>query len=541
MNYSELYRSFQWSRPEHFNFATEVIDHWAQDPGKLAMLWVDDAGNEINKTFADISLASCKLANVLTTAGVKRGDTVVIVLGRQIAWWETVTACLRMGAIVSPGTMQLAPNDLAYRINTAEATCVVTDSVGAAKLDKVLDQCPSLNAKLHIGGERAGWVDFEAAVEQASDDFVAADTGADEPALCYFTSGTTGYPKMAMHAQSYGLAHSVTGKYWLDLKPDDVHWNISDTGWAKAAWSSYFGPWNCGAAIFVHHSSGFNADQTLKLMSQYPVTTVCGAPTIYRMLVQQNLSQYDFASLRHCVAAGEPLNPEVINVWKKATGITVRDGYGQTETVILCGNFPGIEPRFGSMGKPTPGIDLQVIDHEGNIAAVNTEGDIAVRVKPQRPLGLFKEYKNQPEKTAKCFKGDWYLTGDRAYVDEDGYFWFVSRSDDVILSSGYRIGPFEVESALLEHPAVAESAVVSSPDKDRGEVVKAFVVLVSGYEANDLLSQELKTHVKTVTAPYKYPRKIEFVTELPKTISGKIRRIELREREWRDQNTGVEG
>ena len=536
MNYSEIYSSFEWPRPERFNFAVEVIDRWAQNPEKQAMLWVDDAGNEVTKTFREISQASCRLANVLSDAGVARGDTVVVMLGRQIAWWETVTACLRMGAVVSPGTMQLAPNDLAYRINTAEASAIVTDAVGAEKLEQVLERCPSLRVKLVVGGARDGWIDYGAATAAASDKYSAADTAADEAALCYFTSGTTGYPKMAIHSHSYGLAHLTTGKYWLDLKEDDLHWNISDTGWAKAAWSSYFGPWNCGAAIFVHHTSGFDADKTLRLMERYPITTVCGAPTIYRMLVQQDLSRYDFSSLRHCVAAGEPLNPEVINVWKRATGITVRDGYGQTETVVLCGNFPAIEPRFGSMGKPAPGIDLQVIDQEGNIAPINTEGDIAVRVKPQRPQGLFKEYKNQPEKTARCFKGDWYLTGDRATRDEDGYFWFVSRSDDVILSSGYRIGPFEVESALLEHEAVAESAVVSSPDPDRGEVVKAFVVLAPGYEPSEQLSLALQDHVKRVTAPYKYPRKIEFLTELPKTISGKIRRVELREREWQRQS-----
>lgn len=532
MDYSQIYPKFTWPRPERFNFATEVVDHWAQNPDKLALWWVNDEGREEQRTFAQISEASKRLANVLQAAGLKRGDTLVVMLGRQIAWWETLTACIRMGVVVSPGTMQLAPKDLAYRINSAEARGVLTDASGAEKLEQVLSECPSLTAKLLVDGERSGWQNYQAAVDAASADFSGCDTLADEPALCYFTSGTTGYPKMAMHSHSYGLAHMTTGKYWLDLKETDLHWNISDTGWAKAAWSSYFGPWNCGAALFVHHASGFNPQKTLQLMADYPVTTLCGAPTIYRMLVQQDLMPYDFSSLRHCVAAGEPLNPEVINVWKKATGLTVRDGYGQTETVVLCGNFPGVEPRFGSMGKPAPGIDLQVIDQEGNILPPNTEGDIAVRVTPQPPLGLFKEYKNQPEKTAKCFKGDWYLTGDRATVDEDGYFWFVSRSDDVILSSGYRIGPFEVESALLEHAAVAESAVVSSPDPDRGEVVKAFVVLAGGYQGSDALAQELKDHVKAVTAPYKYPRKIEFVTELPKTISGKIRRIELREREW---------
>jgi len=337
---------------------------------------------------------------------------------------------------------------------------------------------------------------------------------------------------MALHAHSYGYGHMVTGKYWLDLKPGDMHWNVSDTGWAKAAWSSYFGPWNQGAAQFIHHTDRFDPKITLDLLSKYPITTMCGAPTIYRMLVLQDLSRYKFPNLRHCVGAGEPLNPEIIEVWKKATGCTIRDGYGQTETVVLAGNFPCITPRFGSMGKPTPGIDLHVIDDKGNILGPNEEGDIAVRVEPERPIGLFKEYWKEPDRTAAAFIPGWYLTGDRAYVDEDGYFWFVGRSDDVILTSGYRIGPFEVESALIEHPAVAESAVVSSPDETRGEVVKAFVILAPNYKPSDTLVKEIQDHVKKTTAPYKYPRKIEFVEELPKTISGKIRRIELRDAEW---------
>jgi acyl-coenzyme A synthetase/AMP-(fatty) acid ligase len=337
---------------------------------------------------------------------------------------------------------------------------------------------------------------------------------------------------MCIHDQSYGLAHQTTGRYWLDLGPTDLHWNCSDTGWAKAAWSSFFGPWNQGAAVFAHHTQGFSPKRTLDLLEAFPITTFCGAPTIYRMFVLEDLSARRFGALRHCVGAGEPLNPEVIETWRRATGLTIRDGYGQTESVILCGNFPGLEPRFGSMGKPSPGIDLAVIDEAGNAVPPGAEGDVAVRVMPQRPPGLFREYKGNPEKTAACFRGDWYITGDRATVDADGYFWFVGRSDDVILSAGYRIGPFEVESALIEHPAVAESAVVSSPDEKRGEVVKAFVVLAPGHTASEALVTALQEHVKSVTAPYKYPRRIEFVEQLPKTVSGKIRRVELREREW---------
>ncbi len=532
-DYDKTFAEFKWEVPEYFNFAGDVIDKWAQDPNKLAMHWVNDDGLEAKRTFLDFSKASKRLCNVLSQQGVKRGDVVMIVLGRSIEWWEVFTACIRMGVIIAPGTTQLTSKDLEYRVNTSKAASFITDNGNAPKLDAVADKCTTLKCKLVIGGGRDGWMDYTKVVNAASDVFETAKTAKDEEAIVYFTSGTVGFPKMALHTHtSYPLGHQVTGKFWLDLKPEDMHWNISDTGWAKAAWSSYFGPWYCGAAQFVHCTDRFDPKKTLELLSQYPVTTMCGAPTIYRMLVLQPLSDYKFPTLRHCVGAGEPLNPEIIEVWKKATGCTIRDGYGQTETVLLCGSFPCIEPRFGSMGKPTPGFDLQIIDNDGAIVPPNTEGDIAVRVKPTRPLGLFKEYWKEPERTANAFKGDWYLTGDRAYRDEDGYFWFVGRADDVILTSGYRIGPFEVESALIEHPAVAESAVVSSPDETRGEVVKAFVILAPGYTASEALAKELQEHVKKVTAPYKYPRKIDFVTALPKTVSGKIRRVDLRNAEW---------
>jgi acyl-coenzyme A synthetase/AMP-(fatty) acid ligase len=532
-DYETARRDYRWDCPARFNFARDVIDRWAAaDPAQPAMLWVDDHGHQERRSFGQMADASRRVANVLAGAGVARGDRVVMVLGRQIAWWEVLTACLRMGAVASPGTAQLSAKDLAYRINAAQASCVVTDAANAAKIEELRAECASLRALVLVDGAREGWIDYQAAVAAASPAFTTADTAADEEALCYFTSGTTGYPKMCMHAHSYGLAHQTTGRYWLDLRPTDLHWNLSDTGWAKAAWSSYFGPWNCGAAIFVHHTQGFSPKRALELLGSHPITTFCGAPTIYRMFVLEDLARYRFPSLRHCVGAGEPLNPEVIETWRRATGLVIRDGYGQTETVILCGNYPSLEARFGSMGKPAPGIELAVIDMEGNVLPPDTEGDVAVRVKPVRPPGLFLEYKGDPRKTAASFRGDWYLTGDRATVDADGYFWFVGRSDDVILSAGYRIGPFEVESALIEHPAVAESAVVSSPDEKRGEVVKAFVVLAPGYAPDDALVTELQEHVKKVTAPYKYPRRIEFVDELPKTVSGKIRRVELRNREW---------
>ena len=529
-DYQETYAAFQWERPKKYNFARDVIDRW--DPEMTALFWVDDTGAEITKSFGDISDASKRLCNVLTAAGVRRGDTVIVMLPRVIPWWETFTATLRMGAVISPGTVQLSEKDLEYRINASKATCVITDSANAGKVDSVVDRCPTLIACIVTDGRREGWIDYQEAVSLAASVFETADTAAEDEAICYFTSGTTGYPKMCIHTHSYAIGHRITGELWLDLKPDDLHWNVSDTGWGKAAYSSYFGPWLCGATLFIHHTTGFNAQRTLELLQQYPVTTFCGAPTIYRLLVLEDLDRYDFKTLRHCTGAGEPLNPEIIETWNKATSLTIRDGYGQTESVILCASFPCLEPRPGSMGMPSPGVDLQVINDAGDILAAHEEGDIAVRIRPEAPQGFFREYRNDPERTAATRRGDWYVTGDRAYRDEDGYFWFVSRADDVILSAGYRIGPFEVESALIEHPAVAESAVVSSPDQTRGEVVKAFVILAPGHDASSELKQELQEHVKQVTAPYKYPRRIEFVDSLPKTVSGKIRRVELREREW---------
>jgi medium-chain acyl-CoA synthetase len=532
-DYAEERARFVWDPPPRFNFARDVIDPIGADaPDRLALLWIDDHGQERRVTYRELSAQSCRLCNVLSQAGVRRGDTIIVMLPRLVAWWEIMTACLRMGVIISPGTTQLAPKDLAYRLEAASAAAVITDAKNAPKIAAAGPAAERLKLRLCVEDPPPGWDHYDSRVAAASPVFEAADTAPDDDALCYFTSGTTGYPKMAIQTQGYGLAHRITGRYWLDLRADDLHWNLSDTGWAKAAWSSYFGPLNCGATVFVHHSETFDARRTLEILSQYPITTFCGAPTVYRMLVLEDLRAYRLPHLRHVVGAGEPLNPEVIESWRAATGLTIRDGYGQTESVLLCASFPCLPPRFGSMGKPSPGIELAVIDDEGQPLPADREGDVGVRVTPRHPPGLFKEYRGDEERTRRCFRDGWYLTGDRAYVDADGYFWFVGRADDVINSAGYRIGPFEVESALLEHPAVAESAVVSSPDEMRGEVVKAFVVLRSGVTGDEALVHALQEHVKTVTAPYKYPRRIEFVTALPKTVSGKIRRIELREREW---------
>jgi acetyl-CoA synthetase/medium-chain acyl-CoA synthetase len=531
VDYDKTYAEFKFDVPEYFNFASDVFDKW--DPNSLAMYWVDDDGNEAKRTFGELTAASNRTANMLRSLGVKKGDVVVVILPRLLEWWEINLACLRLGAVISPGTTQLTSKDIKYRFEAAEATCIIADGANAPKVDVIRAECPTVKSYVIVGEKRDGWVYYTEAVAAASPEFTCERTRNDDIAILYFTSGTTGYPKMTAHTHvSYPMGHYVTGKFWLDLTTNDLHWNLSDTGWAKAAWSSFYGPWSCGSAIFVHHNAKFDVKKTLEYLAKYPVTTLCGPPTAYRMMVLEDLSQYKFPTLRHCVGAGEPLNPEIIEVWENATGLKIRDGYGQTESVVLAATFPPLEVRPGSMGKPTPGFDVRVIDDEGNEVPRGKEGDIAVRVKPNRPVGLFKEYWKNPEKTAASYRGDFYITGDRAIQDEDGYLWFVGRADDVILASGYRIGPFEVESALIEHPAVAESAVVSSPDETRGEVVKAFVILAPGYQGSDALVKELQDYVKKVTAPYKYPRKIEFVDSLPKTVSGKIRRIELREKEW---------
>jgi len=534
-DYEAERRNFRWEVPERFNFAFDVIGKWARDPQKLAMHWVDGQGGERLITFAEFARRSNQVANAFTELGITKGDRVLVMLPRVPEWWETVLGLMKIGAIAIPCTTQLTPKDIQYRAEAASPVAFVTDAEGAIKFDEARSGCPSIRMAVLVGDTgREYWFNYEQVVGKAGEQYEHPQNLSSEPLLIYFTSGTVGYPKMVLHTHAtYPIGHIITGKYWLDLGPDDLHWNVSEMGWAKAAWSNLFGPWNMGATMFIYDQRGkFSAKETLEFLQKYPISTFCAPPTVYRLLVMEDLSQYQFPKLRHCVGAGEPLNPEVIAAWRKATGLTIRDGYGQTETVLVCGNFPPLDVKPGSMGKPSPGFELAVVDDDGQVLPPGKEGDIAIRVKPERPVGLFAGYWNNPEATANSFRGDWYITGDRAFMDEDGYFWFVGRADDVILSAGYRIGPFEVESALVEHPAVVEAAVVSSPDETRGEVVKAFVILAAGYEPSDQLVAELQEHVRKVTAPYKYPRKIEFVSELPKTISGKIRRVQLREMEW---------
>lgn len=541
-DYEAERRNFSLEVPDYFNFAIDVLGKWASDSHKLAMLWVDQHNDVEQITFAQFAERSSRAANAFAGMGIGKGERVLLMLPRLPEWWEAALGLMKLGAIPIPCTTLLTPKDLQFRAEIAEPVAIITDTEGAAKFDQVREQCPSVRVSIlveHIyaGAQRAGWVNYQAVLRDASPEFVGEKTRSDDPCLIYFTSGTVGYPKMVLHTHaSYPIGHTITAKYWLDLGENDLHWNIGELGWAKAAWSNLFGPWLMGAAMFIQDARGkFSAIETLQMLHDYPITTLCAPPTAYRMLVLDEPMAYLQANppkaLRHCVGAGEPLNPEVIKIWEKSAGLTIRDGYGQTETVLLCGNFPPLSVKPGSMGKPSPGFEVSIIDHDGSELPPNKEGDIAVKIKPQRPAWMFREYWQNPEASANCVRGDWYITGDRAYKDEDGYFWFVGRADDVIISAGYRIGPFEVESALKEHPAVAESAVVASPDEMRGEIVKAFVILAPGYDPSPELADEIKEHVKKVTAPYKYPREIEFVESLPKTISGKIRRVELRESE----------
>lgn len=521
---------------EYWNFGRDIMDRWAGERPQATALYVIKPDGQVQvTTFEDLRRFTNHLVTRFRAQGLGPGDPVMVVLGKHPAFWPVMVALIKLGAVPMPGTTQLTARDLLYRLNLSGSSALVAipDIVDRVIADPEL--APRLQKRWIAGGARQGWEtlpDLDAQLP-VSDDH-GNPTREEDPCLVYFTSGTTGHPKMVLHNQAYPRAHRTTGIGWIGLGPEDLHWNVSDTGWAKAAWSSLFGPWMAGAGIVVDPLTGkFDAAAMLQILATHPISSLCAAPTVYRMVVQEDLTRYRFAHVRSAVGAGEPLNPEVIDTFRRHTGLTIRDGYGQTETVLIVGNAPGMTVKPGSMGMPSPGFDIDVIDDDGQRLADGREGDIAVYLGNGRPEGLFVEYWKSPEETQSRMRGSWYITGDRAIRDEDGYFWFVGRADDVILSAGYRIGPFEVESALLEHPAVVEAAVVSSPDPVRGEVVKAFIVLRADTAPSDALVAELQEHVKSVTAPYKYPRKIEFIGELPKTISGKIRRVELREREWR--------
>jgi len=534
--YDVMYKDFKWEVPEYFNFGFDVVDQWAEDRTKLALISIDRSGNRDRyHTFYDLKVQSNQFANVLRKIGVKKGDRVLLILQSIPEWYVALIGMFKLGVVPLPGTVLLTPKDVEYRVNRAEACMVITDMEHADKVETVKNKCPTLKHLMLIDGKRKGWLNFNDEMNKASRELSQKEIGrtsSDNPMLIYFTSGTTGHPKMVLHTHSYPLGHEVTARFAQALTKCDLHWAISETGWAKAAWGKLFGQMIVGATVIQWETPGrFDADGLLQAMEKYGVTTFCAPPTVYRMLIQLDLSKYNL-KLRHCMSAGEPLNPEVIRVWKEAFGLEIYDFYGQTETVCLLSNYPFMPIRFGSVGKPTPGHDVRIVDDNGKELKHNEEGNIALYLADEYPPGLFKDYWKDEEIMKKSFRGDYYYTSDRGYKDKDGYFWFVGRDDDVIKSSGYRIGPFEVESALMEHDAVAECAVVGSPDPTgvRGIVVKAFVLLAEGYRSSEVLTKELQEHVKNVTAPYKYPRVIEYVKELPKTISGKILRRELRKK-----------
>jgi acyl-coenzyme A synthetase/AMP-(fatty) acid ligase len=480
-DYAETYRTFRQTVPERYNWAYEVFDEWGKDPAKVAMLWVDPDGHTSRSiTFAEMSERSKRVANALTGLGAKRGDRVFIMLHRVAEWWEIMLGCMRSGVIPVPGTTLLTTKDIAYRINVSDTTIAITDPENHEKLDAVRAECPTLKEVVVVGSQ-GPWHEYEGLLAAASPELPHPNNLSADPLNIYFTSGTTGHPKMVLNTHAtYPIGHVATGKFWLDNRPTDLHWTLADTGWAQASWTSFYAPWNMGAAVFIWDQRGrFSARETMDIFERFPITTFFAPPTVYRMMVLEDLTEF----------------------------------------------------RPGSMGVTAPGYYMAVVDEQGNELPDGTEGELAVKTEPEWPVGLFPEYWRNPEANAKAFHDGWYYTGDLVSRDKDGYFWFVGRADDVIISASYRIGPFEVESALLEHPAVAEAAVVGKPHPLRGSIVKAFVVLTETNKPTDDLVKALQDHVKNVTAPYKYPREIEFMADLPKTISGKIRRNELRRRD----------
>lgn len=519
--------TFQWDVPAEFNFARDVIDVLARDD-RRGLVFVDTALARTDYGFGEIADASQRWASALRDLGVRKGDRVIVVLPKVPDWLFAMLALLRIGAVAIPGAEQLRAKDLVFRANHGGATTVIAHSANAAEVDLIRAEAPDVVRYIVSGGDREGWTSIEPLVAAATP-WAGEPTHAGDMAYIVYTSGTTKEPKGVVHNVAYTYAKRMQAQYWFDCTPGDLVWSTAGTGWAKSLWNVLLGPWSCGSAI-VLHEGGFKPEERMDLIRDLGVTVLCQAPTEYRLLAKlPDLgTRWKLPQLRHCVSAGEPLNPEVLNLWKAAFGLTILDGYGQTENSLLVANTRHMDVRPGSMGKPTPGHDIAVVDIDGNICDPGEVGDIGLRGKPPT---LFTGYYKNDEETANSHRGEWYLTGDRAQVDNDGYFWFVGRSDDVISSGAYRIGPFEVESALLEHSAVAESAVVGSPDTDRGNIVKAFVVLRPGFEPSPALVKELQDHCKRVTAPYKYPREIEFIAELPKTRSGKIRRVELRQAE----------
>ena len=533
-SYQEFFDKFEIHIPEHFNFAFDVVDEIAlKTPEKIAMVWCDDKGEEATFTFGQMKRFSDKAANFFRSLGIRKGDAVMLILKRRYEYWFCTLALNKIGAVTIPATHLLRTKDIVYRNNAADIkmiVCVPEPDV-VQHVEEAETKSPMLQNKALIGASRAGWINFTEEMERSPETFdrkSVEETTTKDPMLLYFTSGTTGMPKMVNHNFAYPLGHILTAKYWQNVQDNGLHFTVADTGWAKSAWGKIYGQWLSGCAVMTYDYDKFVPKHLMKIIEKYRVTSFCAPPTIYRFLIKEDLTHYDLKHLKYCVVAGEPLNPEVYKQFHETTGIRLMEGYGQTECTVALATYAWMEPKPGSMGKPSPGYDIDLIDSDGKVCEAGEIGQIVIYTKKRKPVGMFDGYFRDEELTKKVWQNGIYYTGDTAWRDEDGYFWFVGRADDIIKSSGYRIGPFEVESALLEHPAVLECAITAVPDPERGQIVKATVVLAKDYQPNDKLARELQEHVKKVTAPYKYPRIVEFVTELPKTISGKIRRVQIR-------------
>ena len=519
--------------PERFNFAYDIVDEYARlEPDKPAMIWTNVEGEERRFTFREMSLRSNQVANYFRSLGLRKGDPVMLVLKRRYEYWFCALALMKLGCIIIPATAQLAKKDVVYRCEAASIKAIVTvylDEV-CHHMEEARPECSTLQHLITLG-DREGWLNLNEGMARQPETFEkpAELPENDDILMMYFTSGTTGMPKMAAHSYTYPLAQIATAAYWHNVNDDSLHIAVADTGWAKAGWGKIYGQWICGACLFVYDFDRFIATDMLRMLEKYRVTSFCAPPTVYRFMLNEDITQYDLSALQWANTAGEPLNPEVYNQFLRLTGISIQEGFGQSETTPLLMTSKWMKPRMGSTGRPSPAYDIDLVDKDGNSVEDGVEGEIVVRLDKGRPAGLFLGYYRDEEKTAEAFRGNMYHTGDMAWRDVDGYYFFIGSSDDVIKSSGYRIGPFEVESALIEHPAVLECAITAVPHPVRGQVVKATVVLARGYEPSDALVKELQDHVKRTTAPYKYPRIVEFVDELPKTLSGKIQRIKIRQ------------
>ena len=534
----DFMQNFKVKVPENFNFGYDVVDEWARiQPDKKALCWTNDKGEHIDFTFADIKRESDKTAAYFKSLGIGHGDMVMLILKRSYEFWFSIIALHKLGAVCIPATHLLTEKDIIYRCNAADIKMIVAvgDKIVTDHINRSIADSPSLQHCVSIGPiVPEGWKDFHTGIDTAKPferpNFVNNNN---DTSLLYFTSGTTGNPKMVAHDFTYPLGHIITGSFWHNLHENSLHLTLADTGWGKAVWGKLYGQWIAGANVFVYDFEKFTPADVLVMIEKYNITSFCAPPTVFRFLIREDLSKFNISSLKYCTIAGEALNPKVYEEFFRITGIKLMEGFGQTETTLTIATYPWVKPKPGSMGIRNPQYDIDLLTNDGRWAEDGEQGQIVIRTDKGKPLGLFKEYYRDPEKTQEAYHDNIYYTGDVAWRDEDGYFWFVGRADDVIKSSGYRIGPFEVESALMTHPAVVECAITGVPDEVRGQVVKATIVLAASYKerAGEDLIKELQDHVKHVTAPYKYPRVIEFVEELPKTISGKIRRVEIRNKD----------